>query len=515
MIKINPGRLRAERITEATRQNIPSPIGGWNTRDSLSLMPPIDAISLDNFFPQVGSVRSRRGSEDFATGFGADVETITSLNSGSGVTRLAAADGKLFTWTSTKDNTAVEIGTGFTNARWQTVNMGDSVLWFNGEDTPQRYNGALSSLTIALVDGAGTPIVGTTADDMDGCNVFKNRLYIWSTSEQRFFVGGVNAIQGTFTEFDLSGISDTGGALISASTITRDGGFGADDLAVFIMSTGEVIIYNGDNPTSANSWALEGKYKIPPPISIRGVTRFKGDLKIITEADQVSLLEVIGSGGLNVNPSKLSGAFQDAVALNKSNYGWEAALHPSGDMLLFNIPITTNSTYHQYVINTTTGAACRFKGWNARTFGIIEGQLFYGLNGTIRRADVNADDEGADIVVVGERSFYDFGIAFQKSFLASKEIIRSAAALSLTLGLAIDFGVPSVASPTTSIATGTQWDVGQWDTFLWADELNAQIIRFALLGSGVAISTKLSASLNGDTAEWFRTDHSFKVNNTF
>ena len=514
MSKVNRQRLFTERTTEATRQNIPAPIGGWNTRDSLSLMPPIDAISLDNFFPQVGSVRSRKGSEDFATGFGADVEMITSLNS-STITRLAAASTKLFTWTSTKGNTAVEIGSGFTNARWQTVNMGDSVLMFNGADTPQRYNGSLTALSIVLKDGAGSTIVGTTAADMDGCNVFKNRLYIWSTSERRFFVRDTNAIQGNFTEFDLSGISDTGGTLTAAATITHDGGFGADDLAVFIMSTGEVIVYNGDNPSSANSWALEGKYKIPPPISIRSVTRFKGDLKIITEADQVSLLEVIGSGGLNVNPSKLSGAFQNAVALYKSNYGWEATLHPASDMLIYNIPTATNTSYEQYVINTTTGAACRFTGWNARTFGVIEGELYYGLNGTIRRADVGFSDEGDNIVVVGERSFYDFGIPFQKSFLASKEIVRSSANLSLTMAQAIDFGVASVASPTTSISTGTQWDTGQWDTFQWADELSAQIIRFALLGSGVAISTKLSASMNGDTAEWYRTDHSFKVNNTF
>jgi hypothetical protein len=514
MTKVNVQRLFTERITEATRQNIPAPIGGWNTRDSLSLMPAIDAISLDNFFPQVGSVKSRGGSEEFATGFGADIETITSLNS-STVTRLAAASDKIFTWTDIKGNTATQIGAGFTNARWQTVNMGDSVLMFNGADTPQRYNGSLSSLAIVLKDGAGTTIVGTDATDMDGCNVFKNRLYIWSTTEKRFFVGDTNAIQGDFTEFDLSGISDTGGRLMAMGTITHDGGFGADDLAVFIMTTGEVIVYNGDNPTSATNWSLEGKYKIPPPISVRGITRFKGDLKIITEADQVSLLEVIGSGGLNVNPSKLSGAFQDAVALYKSNYGWEADLHPASDMLIYNIPKTTNSSYDQYVINTTTGAACRFTDWNARTFGVIDGELYYGLNGTIRRANVGFDDETADIVCVGERAFFDFGIPMQKSFLASKEIIRSAASLGLTMGQAIDFGIPTTASPTTSTASGTQWDIGQWDAFNWADELSAQIIRFALLGSGVAISTKLSVSLNGDSAEWFRTDHSFKVNNTF
>jgi len=516
MTTVNRDQLRQERITEGTRGNIPAPIGGWNTRDALSLMPPIDAITLDNWFPQVGSVKSRNGSENFNSGFGSNVETITSLNAGGSVTRLAAASDKIFTWTNGLAGTGTQIGSGFANARWQTVNMTGNVLWFNGVDTPQRYNGTtLSSLAIVLKDGAGVTIVGTDQDDMDGCNVFKSRLYIWSTQEQRFFVGDVNAIQGDFSEFELDAISADGGDLLAMGTITRDGGFGADDLACFIMTTGKVFIYNGSDPTNANDWQLEGVYTIPPPISIRGITKFKGDLKIITEADQVSLLEVVNSGGLNVSPSKLSGAIKEAFDLYGGNYGFEAILHPSNDMLIFNIPVATNTTYHQYVINTVTGAACRFKAWEARTFGVIEGQLYYGVDSIIRRADVGFDDEGDDIATVGERAFFDFGSPFNKSFLSSKEVIRSPAELNITMGEAIDFGVPVVADATTSVASGTQWDVGQWDTFQWADEAIAQIIRFALIGSGVAISTKMSIALNGDSAEWFRTDHSFRLNNTF
>lgn len=515
MVKVNRDRLRQERVTEATRGNIPAPIGGWNTRDALSLMPPIDAITLDNWFPQVGSVKSRRGSEEFATGFGSNVETITSLNAGGTITRLAAASDKIFTWTDVLGGTGTQIGSGFTNARWQTVNMNDSVLMFNGFDNPQRFNGTLTNLAIVLKDGAGSVIVGTDQDDMEGCNVFKNRLYIWDSDEQRFFVGGVNAIQGDFSEFELDAISSSGGGLLAMGTLTRDGGFGADDLACFIMSTGKVIIYNGSNPTDANDWSLEGVYTIPPPISIRGITQFKGDLKILTDADQVSLLEVVNSGGLNVNPSKLSGAVKEAFETSGSNFGWEAILHPSNDMLIYNIPLSTNNTYHQYVINTVTGAACRFKAWEARTFGVIEGELYYGIDGVIRRADIGFNDESDDIATVGERAFFDFGSPFNKSFLSSKEVIRSAAALSISMGEAIDFGIPVVADATTSIASGTQWDTAQWDAFQWADEAIAQIIRFALIGSGVAISTKMSISLNGSQAEWFRTDHSYRLNNTF
>ncbi len=516
MVFLDRAALAQERASVGNITSVPAPIGGLNTRDSESLMEATDALTLDNLFPQVGSIKSRKGSEEFTTAFPSNVETLTSLNAGGTTIALSASGEKIYTWDHTTAGTPTEIGTGFTNARWQDVNMGDSVLLFNGVDTPQRYNGStLSSLAIVLKDGGGSVIVGTTAEDMDGCNVFKNRLYIWSTSEQRFFVGGVDAIQGDFTEFPLSFVSNSGGALIAMGTITRDGGAGADDIAAFIMSTGKVFLYNGSNPNDASNWSLEGVYKIPPPISVRAVTQFKGDLKIITEADQISLLEVVNSGGLNLRPSKLSGAIRDAVILYGSNYGWEAELFPSGDMLIFNVPLSTNNNYQQYVINTVTGAACRFTNLQARTFAVIDGSLFFGESTRIMKADTGFTDDGANIDIIGERAFVNFGSASNKTFKSSKEIMRSAASLNIAQGRAIDFGVASVGSPQTSLATGVQWDVPQWDTAQWADDSFAQNIRFALRGVGVAISTKLSGSVSGDQVEWFRTDFIFKLSKKF
>lgn len=512
-------RAQVERSLDAARQNIPSPIQGWNTRDSLSAMQPLDAIVLDNFFPQTASVKSRGGSEEFATGFTGNVETLMALRAGSTTIRLAASGDKIYTWTSTKGGTATQIGTGFSSARWQHVNFNSNLLMVSDStsDTPQRYTvaGGLASLTITLKDGGGSTIVGTDADDMNGINVFKSRVYLWSTDELRFFVGDTNAIQGDFTEFDLSTLSNRGGYLQAMGTISRDGGAGADDLAAFITSNGEVFIYQGDDPTTAADWSLIGIYTIPAPLSVRGVEKFKGDLKVITEVDQVSLLEVLNSGGLVVRPSKLTGAIKDAVSLYSSNYGWEVTLYPAGDMILYNIPVAENDTYHQYVINTVTGAACRFTGWNARTFEVIDDELYFGENQRIMRADVGFIDDDNDINVTAERAFTEFGSPLQKNFISLKEVIRSETVLNLTLGQAIDYGVASTPSPQVSVASGTAWDTADWDTFFWADDSVAQIITFALGGTGVAISTKLSISLRGGSAEWYRTDYNFFTNNTF
>lgn len=515
MIKVNRQLLAQQRASNSVRANVPAPIGGWNTRDSLPTMDILDAVVLDNFFPQTGSVKSRRGTDDFATGFSGDVETIAQYDSGASQVRLAASGSDVYTWTSSKGGTATSIGSGFANARWQTGNITSNMIWVNGADTPQNFNGTtLVALTIVLKDGLGSVIVGTTAADMDGINIFKNRVYLWSSSENRFFVGDTNAIQGDFTEFPLDAFTTEGGALTAMGTITRDGGAGADDLAAFVMSTGQVLIYNGDDPNTAADWQLEGIYKIPTPISVRSVIKWKGDLKILTKADQISLLEVIGSGGLNVRPSKLSGAIKEAVQLHGGNYGFEAKVFPSEDMLIFNIPISTNNEYEQYVINTVTGAACRFIGINARTFATIDDELYIGENAKIMRYE-GFDDAGADICVTGQGAFTDFNDAHNKAFLSIKDVIKSAAGINLAVSRALDFGIAGASSPQASTSTGTQWDVAQWDSFQWADESRAQFLRFAMTGTGIAISTKREVAITGDQIEWFRTDYSFRLTTVF
>jgi len=280
------------------------------------------------------------------------------------------------------------------------------------------------------------------------------------------------------------------------------------------MSTGQVLIYNGDDPNTAADWQLEGIYKIPTPISVRSVIKWKGDLKILTKADQISLLEVIGSGGLNVRPSKLSGAIKEAVQLHGGNYGFEAKAFPSEDMLIFNIPISTNNEYEQYVINTVTGAACRFLGINARTFATIDDELYIGENAKIMRYE-GFDDAGADICVTGQGAFTDFNDAHNKAFLSIKDVIKSAAGINLAVSRALDFGIAGASSPQASTSTGTQWDVAQWDSFQWADESRAQFLRFAMTGTGIAISTKREVAITGDQIEWFRTDYSFRLTTVF
>ena len=59
-----------QRIRSSYRATTPAPIGGWNTRDEVGNMPPQDAEILDNWVPDVNSLKPRKGFKQFASAVG-------------------------------------------------------------------------------------------------------------------------------------------------------------------------------------------------------------------------------------------------------------------------------------------------------------------------------------------------------------------------------------------------------------------------------------------------------------
>ena len=76
--------------------SVPAPVGGWNTRDALSAMPPNDAIIMENFFPTTESVMLRKGSLNHVTGITGTVETLMSYANSTSKKMFAAAGSQIY-----------------------------------------------------------------------------------------------------------------------------------------------------------------------------------------------------------------------------------------------------------------------------------------------------------------------------------------------------------------------------------------------------------------------------------
>lgn len=491
----------------ASTADLPAPIGGLNTRDSLSMMPVTDAISLVNWLPQANGLTSRKGLTERTTGYSATPETVLSYKYGSNRKLITASDDDLYT-----DNgagTLTSLGTGFGNARWDAVQLGQNMVLVNGADAPRNYDG--SSLTTPTFGG---DLNTYGADNIDGIHKHKNRVYMWDTEYPNFFYGGVNSVSGSFAEFNLDRVSDTSGNLIEMKTISRDAGDGPDDYAAFILDTGEVLIYQGSDPGTANNWALVGKYQIPPIIAKNCAIEFSGDVLILTNQDIVKLSEVIKfggeEGGFNIKPSKLSGAIATDYAIYGSNYGWQLTTYPSEGWIIINVPVATNTEYHQYVINTTTGASTKLEGWNAAQFGKLNDALYFGNNTSLFQAQEGDDDDGADIALVARPAFSNLGTAARKKVSNARLYVESEGSLDVDMEIGYDYNFPNFQGTQTSQVTGALWDVASWDVAEWSGT-QARLIDFVTSGLGVYVSPQIRTQISGQQVKWYSTTYNFNV----
>src|SRR5688572_3178959 len=174
--------------------------------------------------------------------------------------------------------------------------------------------------------------VGLTPANLNGINIHKSRSYFWDSRTQDFWYSAVNALGGALTKFPLGRVSGTGGNLVAMGTWTKDGGDGQDDLACFFLSSGEVLIYAGDNPGDAAAWALVGRFTIGAPMGVRAVQKVGADL-VVSTVDGYQRLSLVLSGGrvdgkVGSFSDKIRNAVLEATKLYAANFGWQIALYP-------------------------------------------------------------------------------------------------------------------------------------------------------------------------------------------
>ncbi len=486
-------------VSSARHASTPAPVGGWNTRDALDAMPSEDAVILDNWIPTTGKVTVREGFSDHASGVGSgNVDTLVELHTGSTQKLIAAGGGSIYDATSV--GAAVSLGSGFTINNWQTANFSGRVFFVNGTDAPQDYNGT----TLSATSWSGT---GLTISNLVGVNVFKNRIFFWENNSQDFWYAAVNAVSGTLTRFPLSRVSQLGGNLVMMGTWTIDGGDGADDYAVFVMSSGEAIVYQGTDPGVAADWSLVGIYRIGRPFNVRAIIKYGGDLIITTTDDYVSLSQVLKTG--TGTPSKLSGAVRDA-SVQSGSFGWQSILYRKGSFLLFNVP-TSSNTYEQHVVNTTTGAACRFTGLEARCWSTYNGDLYFGTtDGTVKKYGGVTNDNGSNIAANGLSAWNDFNIPNRKRIVAIRPSLQVQGDLFYSLGVGFDFNIPSVEYVAAITSVQSLWDTATWDVSLWSNELITDSKWRVASGTGESLLTRISVT-SQQTVSWIRTDYRISV----
>lgn len=487
--------------------NLPPPVGGWNTRDSLDAMDEDDAVILDNWWPGFGSCSTRYGSADYADTLGGSVKMLAEFNAGSNRKFIAGAGGKI--WDISASGAGVSLAMGFTSDAWETAQFDDAaggarMGLVNGSDAPQTYNGA--AIAAMVVSGPGL-----TVANLNGIHIYKGRSYFWDDRTQDFWYSATNALGGVLAKFPLGRVQNTGGNITGMGTWSRDSGDGMEDLAVFFLSSGDVLVYDGDDPSSAAAWQLTERYSIGAPISKRGIRKIGGDLVLVTKAGYLTLNSVVAEGRVNEQraalSSKIRGAALSATQAYAANFGWQVHHYPAKNMLLVNVPIT-GTLYQQHAMNTETRAWCRFTGMNSVCWALYNDSLYFGKSdGTVKKADTGRSDSSAPIVFDGQRAWnYLDDRRRTKRITGMREIVRFTSDVTYYTGANCDF--KQVLTPTAQsldFGGSSPWDTSPWDTSFWSEEVSTAWNWISVSDSGFNVSSRIQANSATAGIEWLST----------
>jgi hypothetical protein len=273
----------------ARTTSLPSPIGGWNARDSLAAMSPLDAVQLVNFYPTPTDVTLRSGYTRSSIGITGSVNTLmnyTDTSLEAGYRLFAAADDKIYDATAA---TASIVFSGTSNDKFQHTNLTNAAGHFlvacNGVDPVLIFDGTIgyyiattsTASTISSITFVGTTATLTTATPH---GLVTNNKVIVAGASPAAYNGAyvISVISPTQFQYTMATTPATNATVVGAYTVT--GITGVDSSTFINVNLFKNRLYFTQKDTLA-CWYLDVNAISGPasPLYFGGIARNSGYLQ--------------------------------------------------------------------------------------------------------------------------------------------------------------------------------------------------------------------------------------------
>ena len=338
----------------------------------------------------------------------------------------------------------------------------------NGLDVPIDYTTANGVVASTFTIPAGVKL--------DSPLSFKNTMYFVG-GDWDIYYGGTQAISGTLNKFSVGSFFKKGGKILTIQNWTQDAGQGMNDIFVIISTEGEVMLYQGSNPTESD-WSSLGVFTIPRPIGKRCCEMVGADIIIMTENGYLPLSSVLSD--LRANRTAISGKINPIVRGKNFTLDWEIHFYSKKGFLFINAPSSVAGYSHeQHVLNINTNAWCRFVGMDGQSWAVLFDNLYFCNANGIFQADQGQSDNGDWIVYTVQRAYNTFGTPEKKQLMRMVPRFTSFSNNTIYKRINSDFKIGKNRIITTNVGTGyvSYWDTAIWDVNFWSDEFEAYTTR--------------------------------------
>ena len=550
---------------------IPVPLGGINARDPISAMPPTDAIDLINCIVDGFGISVRGGYQEFATDLpgATPVRTVMSyypptavgsavisqhakspytfIRTFSANRALPTVSGRLFACTNLNiyDITlggagpwVAELGVNVTSDYWTWRNFqnagGNFLLAVNDEGGYYAYGGAgfdsgfssgfaiASTGFIHIVEGPSpTQIQNVNPDLFEFMMVWKRRLWFIEANSSRAWYLPVEQLTGDAHRFDFGPQFRHGGHLVALANWTIDGGEGIDDYLIAVGSEGDVVVYKGYDPDSAdvdpNAFQLHGIWYVGPlPHGRRQVTPWGGDVYILSMfgVTQISKLVTITTLGPDFE-KKVTGKIDSLISEYMQNYhtndGWYLKMIPSLEIFaigapervsgegpqqfIYKIPQMAWSRFNDLPVGTFTNhdALIFGGGQNIGTSIVGDGKVFLMFDTQLDNVSLTDADQAQRVKVRIIPAYNPLGSpGLNKIFTMLRATVLRQANIEFKITVLTNYQLPGFSNiPTLPIVSGALWNVDLWNVGKWSGAPTAFTVWLGTVGEGYAATPQI------------------------
>ena len=236
---------------------IPAPLLGLNANEPINGMKPAHAIRLSNWVCRQGGLYVRNGFGVQSLGLGS---SPLALMSWPGATQALFATTATGLWNVTSASASyilpLQAGYGNASSAIQTNGGPTTLLFVNGKDGLFAYRGATWSLMT---------VTGCDATKWQQIIIHQRRVFAHDGA--RVWYLDANAIAGPAHPVIMEQHFRNGNVIAGIASIKPSGGIGPDNILAVVTATGELAIYEGDNPKLATNFSGKGVFDVPLPVT--------------------------------------------------------------------------------------------------------------------------------------------------------------------------------------------------------------------------------------------------------
>jgi hypothetical protein len=294
-----------------------------------------------------------------------------------------------------------------------------------------------------------------------------------------------------------------------------DGGSGIDDFLVGISSAGDLVVWEGTDPSSAATFGLRGVWYLGTvPAGRRFATDYGGDVLVLSSLGVIPLTRLRNGGTIEIDDAyasrKISPALGQELTDRGTDFGWDLRIHPEDKTLVIVTPDDGVTDREQWALSLNG------KGWAQHIevpMNCVEpwkGKLYFGTeDGRVCINDGDVDNNqlaGSSNAIEIEWSvltaFTDLGSPVNKSATMAKPFfITDGTTPQYAIEARYDYDLSSIGAVPFTVQSGTVWIWGTavWGSSIWGSGRGTAGSWKGLSGIGSSVAIALKGSSRART----------------